>query len=92
MEILSDKTGQTYQELLAKHGVAPEEFVMVGNSLRSDVLPVVALGGWGVYIPYAVTWAHEESDEAPAYPEHFFELEHLGQLPALIKEIEKNGP
>ncbi|MBX9400229.1 HAD family hydrolase [Lysobacter sp. BMK333-48F3] len=59
IEIVSEKDEASYSRVLAEFGVAPERFAMVGNSLRSDIEPVVALGGWGVHMPYHVTWAHE---------------------------------
>ena len=59
IEIVSEKDARAYSRVLAEFGVAPEGFAMVGNSLRSDVEPVVRLGGWGVHMPYHVTWAHE---------------------------------
>ena len=60
---------------------------MVGNSLKSDVLPVVELGGRGVYIPYHVTWAHEVVEHHPGQHNGYYELEHVGQLPELIEEL-----
>ncbi len=59
IEIVSEKDPETYARVLAEFDLPMERFVMVGNSLRSDIEPVVTLGGWGVHTPYAVTWAHE---------------------------------
>jgi putative hydrolase of the HAD superfamily len=59
IEIVSEKDSATYGRVLAEFGVAPARFAMVGNSLRSDIEPVLRLGGWGVHLPYASTWAHE---------------------------------
>lgn len=66
VEVVGVKTEDTYRQLLDRWDVPAERFVMVGNSLRSDVLPVTALGGMGIHIPYALTWAHEDVDEAAA--------------------------
>jgi putative hydrolase of the HAD superfamily len=60
VEIVSEKDEATYRRLLARYALAPEGFVMVGNSLKSDILPVVRLGGRAIHIPYHVTWAFEE--------------------------------
>ncbi|MFM7068564.1 MAG: HAD family hydrolase, partial [Actinomycetes bacterium] len=60
IEIVADKNVTTYERLWGRHQIAPSEFVMVGNSLRSDVAPVVAAGGWGVHIPFHLSWALEE--------------------------------
>ncbi len=66
IEIVSEKDPQTYARLFDEFGVAPGGFAMVGNSLRSDIVPVLALGGWGVYMPYHSTWAYETEAELPA--------------------------
>ena len=84
VEIVSHKKPETYANLLAKHQVTAERFLMVGNSLPSDVLPVLAIGGQGVHIPYHVTWAHEVVDEADVADEGYVELEDVRQLPALL--------
>jgi putative hydrolase of the HAD superfamily len=69
IEIVSEKDVPAYARLLEEFGVAACEFVMIGNSLRSDIAPVLELGGWGVHMPYHVTWAHETeasvADDAP---------------------------
>jgi putative hydrolase of the HAD superfamily len=87
VEVVSDKTEQAYASLLDRHGVAPERFLMVGNSLRSDVLPVLALGAYAVYVPYQLTWLHEQVQGPHAGQDGFFEVEHLGQVPALIEGL-----
>lgn len=60
VEIVSEKYEQAYTRILKKYRVQPAEFLMIGNSLKSDVLPVVHIGGQAVYIPYKTTWAHEQ--------------------------------
>ena len=60
IEIVSEKDQSTYARVLSEFDLSADRFVMVGNSLRSDVEPVIALGGWGIHTPYAVTWAHED--------------------------------
>jgi putative hydrolase of the HAD superfamily len=59
IEIVSEKDAATYARVLAEFELAPSQFAMIGNSLRSDIVPVLELGGWGVHMPYHVTWAHE---------------------------------
>jgi len=88
VEIVSDKNQETYTALLNRHSLLPERFLMVGNSLRSDILPVLALGAWAVFIPHPLTWAHESAE--PPKPGHprFYQLEHLDQLPDLLEQIE----
>ncbi len=65
IEIVSEKDASTYARVLAEFGIAPRQFAMVGNSLRSDIAPVLALGGWGVHMPYHVTWVHETHAQLP---------------------------
>ncbi|MCC6188742.1 MAG: HAD hydrolase-like protein [Anaerolineales bacterium] len=91
VEVVSDKTRESYTGLLARHGLAPERFLMVGNSLRSDVLPVLALGAHAVYVPYHITWAHELVAEAEQPRGGFEQIEHLGQLPDVVARLEARG-
>ncbi len=84
IEIMSDKKEENYRKLLKRLKVKPEEFMMVGNSLKSDVLPVLKLGAWGVHIPYHTTWVHEETDEDPQQWERFQTLKNLSGLLSLL--------
>lgn len=81
VEIVSEKDPDTYRRVLDRHGVEPGRFVMVGNSVRSDVLPVLAVGGHAVHVPYAITWAHEEA--APP-TENYRRIDRLRDLPPLL--------
>lgn len=91
VEIVSQKTPAVYARLLEKMGVEPARFLMVGNSLRSDILPVLELGAQAVYIPRAITWAHEAADPpAPGAP-GFYELDDFGLLPGLLAKLESGA-
>jgi len=90
VEVVSQKDRATYQQLLKKHGLQPERFLMVGNSLRSDILPVLELGGSAVYIPSELTWLHEAAEAPPAETAGFHQLADFGQLPALLDKIESH--
>ncbi len=81
-EVVAHKDPSTYQRVLKLHGVAPEEFVMVGNSVPSDVLPVLAVGGRAVHIPYHVTWTHERHDGDHGAPT----LNNMRELPDLLSD------
>jgi putative hydrolase of the HAD superfamily len=59
IEIVSEKDSDTYRRVLGEFDLEPAQFAMVGNSLRSDIEPVLRMGGWGVHMPYHVTWSHE---------------------------------
>lgn len=84
VEILSEKDGATYERVLRRHGVALEEFVMVGNSLKSDILPVLRLGGAGVHVPYHLTWQHEHVETVPSNQPRFRSIDRLAELPPLL--------
>ena len=86
VEIVSEKTPQTYARLFAAHGEGAEAAMMVGNSLKSDVLPVLEAGGWGVHVPHRLTWALEHA-EPPQGAARFRELDSLAALPALLAEL-----
>ncbi len=86
IEVVSHKTPQSYKRILERHSILPGRFLMVGNSLKSDILPVLALGVSAVHIPYALTWLHEQAELPPASTPGFFGLAHLGELPALLKD------
>lgn len=88
VEIVSEKSEKVYRTLLSNQGIDPKQFLMVGNSLRSDILPVLALGGMAVHIPYHVTWAHEKITGQKEIQTGYFALEDIGQLPALVEEID----
>ena len=84
VEIVSEKDAPTYAAVLRRHGVEPSEFLMVGNSLKSDILPVLELGGAALHVPYALTWMLERTHEIPAAPGRFFQLSSLRDLPHLL--------
>jgi putative hydrolase of the HAD superfamily len=91
VEVVTEKDASVYRRLLKRVGVRPERFIMVGNSLRSDVLPVVEVGGLAVYVPYQVTWEHEQVTGAHAVHDGYYELDDLGQLPGLLRRLEEEG-
>lgn len=86
VEIVSDKTEAAYASILRRHDIRPDAFLMVGNSLKSDILPVLALGGRGVHIPYPLTWAYEQAI-APEAPGRFFEIPSIRDLPAILATL-----
>ena len=91
VEIVSEKNPALYSRLLALHGVEVSEFVMVGNTLRSDVLPVVALGAHAVHIPYHVTWSHETVEPAVAEHSSHIQLRDITELPAALHRLARES-
>ncbi len=85
IEIVSEKDPATYAQVLRSHGVAPGEFLMVGNSLKSDILPVLEIGGSAAHVPYHLQWMLDRADRLPEAPGRFFELAHLAELPRLLR-------
>ncbi|AWK87675.1 HAD family hydrolase [Azospirillum thermophilum] len=81
VEIVSEKDPATYRRVLERHGVDPAGFLMVGNSVRSDILPVLEIGARAVHIPYHITWAHELA-EAPA--DGYLGIGTMRDLPRLL--------
>jgi putative hydrolase of the HAD superfamily len=84
IEIVSEKDANTYRRVVARQGVAAEQAVMIGNSMKSDVLPAIEAGLWGIHIPYHITWAHEHA-EPPADSPRFAKLEAIGEVPEWLK-------
>jgi putative hydrolase of the HAD superfamily len=88
VEVVSRKTPDVYAAILDRHGIDPARFLMVGNSLRSDVLPVVELGGWAIHVPAALSWSHEDGDPPTDVGHRYRELPVLAELPRLLETIE----
>ncbi len=86
VEIVSEKDAATYAGAFARHGTGPAEAAMVGNSLRSDILPALQAGSFAAYIPYHVTWAHEVADPPTDHP-RFTELAAIGDLPEWVRGL-----
>ena len=90
IEIVSEKDDDRYRRLLAKHEVAPDRFVMVGNSVRSDIIPVVRIGGRAVHVPYHVTWALEEADPVEIAADRWTRIGALDELPAVLDALSRD--
>jgi putative hydrolase of the HAD superfamily len=86
VEIVSDKTPDVYARVFARHGDGAGRAMMVGNSLKSDVLPMITAGGWGVHVPHGLTWALEHAD-APQGHDRFHALSDLGALADLVEMV-----
>jgi putative hydrolase of the HAD superfamily len=87
IEIVSEKNAATYQRVLAEFALQPAQFAMVGNSLRSDIEPVLRLGGWGVHLPYHVTWAHELENGLAADEPRMLTVDAPAAIPAAVERL-----
>jgi putative hydrolase of the HAD superfamily len=86
VEIVSDKNADTYRRIFARHGDGPARAMMIGNSVKSDILPAIEAGSWGVHVPYEITWAMEHA-EAPVEHPRFRRVGQLGELAELIANL-----
>ncbi len=86
VEIVSEKTPKTYERIFARHGDGAARAVMVGNSIKSDVVPAIAAGSFGVHVPHELTWVLEHED-APEDNPRFRRIEELGMLVPLLRQI-----
>ena len=87
LEVVGEKSEASYRKILSQFNLDPTRFIMVGNSLRSDILPVLKIGGQAVYIPNAQTWFHEHASQEEIAEVEYAELEHLSQLPEYLERL-----
>jgi putative hydrolase of the HAD superfamily len=83
VEIVSEKTADTYASVFARHGTGVEEAAMCGNSMKSDVLPALQAGAFAAYVPYPLIWAHEVADAPDGHP-RYAELKTIAELPGWL--------
>ncbi|MEM5584199.1 HAD family hydrolase [Roseibium sp. AS2] len=86
IEIVSEKTAGTYRTLFSRHGTGPEDALMIGNSVKSDILPALDAGAFAAHVPYDITWALEDAD-APLGHARFHRLDHIGKVPQLLARL-----
>ncbi|MBN1651771.1 MAG: HAD family hydrolase [Bacteroidales bacterium] len=86
IEIMSNKNQKDYQKLLNRLSVLPEEFLMVGNSVKSDILPVLALGAYAIHIPYHTTWVHEKVVNTAKDNERFLAIDSISDFLSVIEQ------
>jgi putative hydrolase of the HAD superfamily len=80
LEVVSEKNQSVYAEILQRHGIQPDRFLMVGNSLRSDILPVLELGGWALHLADHPTWSHEDDPLDESVSQRCLEVEGIPQV------------
>jgi putative hydrolase of the HAD superfamily len=86
VEIVSEKTAETYSRIFGRHGDGAAQSMMVGNSVRSDILPAIEAGAWAVHVPHDLTWEYEHA-HPPEADARYRRIEDLGALPAVLTEI-----
>jgi putative hydrolase of the HAD superfamily len=91
VEIVREKEPAVYAAILARYHIDPAHFLMVGNSVRSDILPVLAIGGRAAHIPYAITWQHEAAAAPETTTNGFYHLASIHDLPVLVEQLSAAG-
>lgn len=86
IEIVSDKTPDTYRRVFARHGDGPARAAMIGNSLKSDIAPAIEAGAWGIHVPHDLTWELEKTTKPEGAP-RFREIANLGELAKLLETL-----
>jgi putative hydrolase of the HAD superfamily len=86
VEVVTEKDEQAYQRVLDRHSTPPERFLMIGNSLRSDILPVVSIGGHAIHIPYHTTWHHERVHPETFPTDGYWTLDSVTSLPDFLEQ------
>jgi putative hydrolase of the HAD superfamily len=84
IEIMSNKKESDYLKLLKHLEIQPEDFLMIGNSMKSDIYPVLNIGGYAIHIPFHITWQHEEVADIEMDHEHFQAVENISLVPGLL--------
>ncbi|GAB5560151.1 MAG: HAD family hydrolase [Synoicihabitans sp.] len=88
LEVVTEKDPATYERILRRHRVQPDEFLMVGNSIKSDILPVLDIKAHAAHVPYPHTWVLDIADREPAGP-HFHALENIAEVPKLLARLNR---
>ena len=91
VEVLTEKDAASYRRVLERHVVEPQEFLMVGNSVKSDVLPIVELGGSAAHIPHGYTWEYEDDHDGSPETHGYFVLDSIGAVPELASKLNGRG-
>jgi len=86
LEVVTEKDPTTYERILNRHRISPEEFLMVGNSIKSDILPVLDIGAHAAHVPYPHTWVLDVADREPEGP-NYHALDGIAELPSLLQRL-----
>lgn len=87
VEVVDDKTSETYASILERYHLSADKFLMVGNSIRSDILPVLELGASAIYIPNSLTWSHEQVELPANLKDRYIEIDRFELLPEVLHRL-----
>lgn len=90
VEIVSEKDTDTYAKIMKRHGIKPASMIMIGNTLRSDILPPIQLGAQAIHIPYHTSWSFEEAEIAQSDAHKFIVLPAIRDVIPLLEKLEKS--
>jgi putative hydrolase of the HAD superfamily len=88
IEVVSDKSPEVYLDILKKNHINPGHFIMIGNSLRSDILPVLKLGGWAIYLKNHLSWSHEDGSLDDKLSERFIQINDISETPTAVDKCQ----
>lgn len=88
IEVVSDKSAGVYEGILNRYNIEPERFIMIGNSLRSDILPILELGGWAIHLSDHPTWSHEDDPSNHLDQERYLEVEGISRVSDKLVEAD----
>jgi putative hydrolase of the HAD superfamily len=89
VEVVSEKKPTVYQDIFKRHNITPASFLMVGNSLRSDVLPILDLGAWAIHLSAHLTWSHEDNPLKQIPGDRFLAVERVDQVLNALNQFKK---
>jgi putative hydrolase of the HAD superfamily len=87
VKVVNEKSPETYSEILKEYQISPDQFVMVGNSIRSDVKPVLAIGGFAVHLAGHLSWSHEDDQLEEEYQNRFRSVSGLSDVPGALESL-----
>ncbi|MGA9531788.1 MAG: HAD family hydrolase [Anaerolineales bacterium] len=87
VEVVSEKNPDVYRKLLERHAILPDHFLMVGNSMRSDILPVLTIGGYAAHVAHSMTWDHEVAEAPYENQRRFLSVDQLSELPSAMEAL-----
>ncbi|MGB2962726.1 MAG: HAD family hydrolase [Anaerolineales bacterium] len=91
VEVVSDKTPDIYREIMERHQIDPNRFIMIGNSLRSDIIPILELGSWAIYLTDHLTWSHEHDPLEETLQDRYLEVDKIHRVLGAFETLERTG-
>jgi putative hydrolase of the HAD superfamily len=87
VEVVSEKTPDVYRQIIDRYRIDPDRFLMIGNSLRSDIIPVLRLGGWAIFLSGHLSWSHEDNPLDDFPQDRFLEVKSINQVLSSLERL-----